>query len=886
MTRTRGNQWRSLLGAILLVIVGLAACGGESASVAPPAPPPAPPPFQPQPVEVKSAGGTEVATLMTAEGGGYTLNGEAFAGGEVEAEGKTFTLALVEGNWVATFQPVSVEVALGDSRDEITLMTTEAGGWTRDGEEFSAGEFSTEDGRIYDFQESDGEWTATFQPQAVEVQLGDTDDEITLMSTEVGGWTLDGDDFEAGVLILEDGRTYDLQMDDGQWTATFQPDSVVVLLGDSGDDIVLMTTEDGGWTLDGEPFRAGRHTLNGRTYTIVRTQGMWRARFSAHTVRVPLGEFGGTVEVTEGEDGGWWIGDTPITNNYIYRASNGNRYRLVQDRRGNWTGAFVSIPESIAGTSVIAHTREDGSGFDLDGANGELDRNGRGEITVGRYSYRVSRDAEGTLGGDIFDTSAAFASKYSVPLGDDGIGLSQNGEVLVIDHQNDEDRADIRVALSDLIPDGEATTSGDSIIDEVRTSIVGLVNDFKSWVQLSSSANSSTYNAEKYAVWDDINELLADRLDIEDTDGGKDILPRLTLSSSRSERIEDEEDAIELLDDVVAALSSSRGLEAALSRGGVFEDNHAFGPENAYTLYAAEDALTQMTYGVHPTADLRFGAWRNRARPNAQSSLTDNVRGAYAWSADMTETYWIDLPTRGLAIFQGHTSAIDTEDSFVDATITMSANFEDSTVETVVQDLMDRTTSAVWHDGDGYVRLVKLPIAVISRDGISRRSSAIFEGKTDPQNNFGTETGGRFRSNYTTVEYQALSTPHQVTSNSDSTRDGEINGRFVGTDLTGSLSAGPLGAIGTFELFIDKANNTKGLIGGFGVSREGNLTLPDTGNSTRAAFEWDFGRVFGKFGENSVTWSVPFPLDADLVNGARPTTGDDSKANYYRVDPN
>ena len=103
MTHFHGKFGLPLLGAMLLLLAGLAGCGSEPAPVVqPPAPPPAPPPFQPQPVEVKSAGGVTVVTLMTAEGGGYTLNGEPFAGGEVENEGRMYALALEDGNWVAT----------------------------------------------------------------------------------------------------------------------------------------------------------------------------------------------------------------------------------------------------------------------------------------------------------------------------------------------------------------------------------------------------------------------------------------------------------------------------------------------------------------------------------------------------------------------------------------------------------------------------------------------------------------------------------------------------------------------------------------------------------------------------------------------------------------
>ena len=114
--------------------------------VRPPAPPPAPPPFQAEEVVVLSATDVSitVATLMTTESGGFTLNGEAFTGGDVNlADGRTYTLTLADGAWAATFQPREIQVALGVSGDSVSLYTTEAGGFTRNGRAFGSGDTVT-----------------------------------------------------------------------------------------------------------------------------------------------------------------------------------------------------------------------------------------------------------------------------------------------------------------------------------------------------------------------------------------------------------------------------------------------------------------------------------------------------------------------------------------------------------------------------------------------------------------------------------------------------------------------------------------------------------------------------------------------------------------------
>ena len=75
----------------------------------PPAPPPAPPPFRPQPVEVALGENGGNITLMTTEAGGFTLNGEAFTGGPanpVEGEGgRMYVLTLTDGTWSAALVP-------------------------------------------------------------------------------------------------------------------------------------------------------------------------------------------------------------------------------------------------------------------------------------------------------------------------------------------------------------------------------------------------------------------------------------------------------------------------------------------------------------------------------------------------------------------------------------------------------------------------------------------------------------------------------------------------------------------------------------------------------------------------------------------------------------
>ena len=87
-----------------------------------------PPPFRPQPVEVALGESGDNVTLMTTEAGGFTLNGEVFeSGGTVETEGKTYLLTLADGSWTAAFQAVEIMIALGITEESVTLTQAEDG---------------------------------------------------------------------------------------------------------------------------------------------------------------------------------------------------------------------------------------------------------------------------------------------------------------------------------------------------------------------------------------------------------------------------------------------------------------------------------------------------------------------------------------------------------------------------------------------------------------------------------------------------------------------------------------------------------------------------------------------------------------------------------------
>ena len=274
------------------------------------------------------ASGTSV-TLATTEVGGWTLDGEAFAGGAeapVEGEGgRWYVLTLGEdGTWTAAFVPVEVMVDLGASGASVTLATTEVGGWTLDGEAFAGGAEAPvegEGGRWYVLTlGEDGTWTAAFVPVEVMVDLGASGASVTLATTEAGGWTRDGEAFSSGTTVQGGtnvatglANEYELTFgEDGTWTAAFVPVEVMIDLGASGASVTLATTEAGGWTRDGEAFSSGTTVQGGTSVATglaneyeltLGEDGTWTAAFVPMELMIDLGASGASVTLATTEPG-------------------------------------------------------------------------------------------------------------------------------------------------------------------------------------------------------------------------------------------------------------------------------------------------------------------------------------------------------------------------------------------------------------------------------------------------------------------------------------------------------------------------------------------------------------------------------------------------------
>ena len=270
-----------------------------------------------------------------------------------------------------------------------------------------------------------------FQPQTVVVKLGDHGGATTLISTQSGGWTRDGQAFASGNTVTgENSASYRLTLSNGTWRAEFiAPDPEAVSLGTSGDRVQLQIQEDGSYQLDGEPFATGSvvDADNGNQYRLeLGSDGTWSAVFVTAEQRVRLGTSGETRQVGRSEDGGYTVDGETLTSGMVVEATNGNQYRLELGRDGTWSAVFVAAEQRVQlGTSGETRqvARLESGRYTLDGRlllSGDTVRVANGN------QYRLELGSDGTW-------SAVFIAPASirVPLGTSGesrqVGRSENG---------------------------------------------------------------------------------------------------------------------------------------------------------------------------------------------------------------------------------------------------------------------------------------------------------------------------------------------------------------------------------------------------------------------------------------------------------------------------
>ena len=271
------------------------------------------------------------------------------------------------------FVPTTAVVTLGTKGGATTLISTQSGGWTHNGQSFSSGEtVRGQNAATYRLTLSGNTWSAAFVPgDPTRVRLGSSGDEVSLATQEDGSYLLGTAAIRSGhVVSARNGNRYALNLgESGTWSAEFlPPDPLRIALGTSGDSVNIERREDRSFSIGDSPLLSGHEVraANGNRYTLaLGTDGVWRADFVESTPqRVTLGASGRTVLVTTLEDGTHQLDGGPLRSGEVRETANGAKYRFSLDADRRWSATFVTDPEIVSlgahGGTVLVARQENG----------------------------------------------------------------------------------------------------------------------------------------------------------------------------------------------------------------------------------------------------------------------------------------------------------------------------------------------------------------------------------------------------------------------------------------------------------------------------------------------------------------------------------------------
>ena len=626
------------------------------------------------------------------------------------------------------------------------------------------------------------------ESEAVEVRLGDNGGTVTLMTTADGGFTLDGEAFVGGAenpVEGEGGRRYVLTLADGSWTAAFLPTEVMIDLGAGGTTVTLATTEAGGWIRAGEAFSSGT-TVQGDTNAATGTA---------------------------------------------------NEYELTL-ADGTWTPTYRPVRMTIAGTGVEAIAREDGSGYDA--GEDSLSATGAGEITApGGAMYRVVKDADGMLAGTRFDRPMVGQPMAVNIQGTDNPAPKLSGDdraTAANEEGTSLEALGAKFSMADLLNSGAATATGANIVAKARAEIAKLRDYVAALVALyrDDGLDRSALDGQIDDKWDDADDQLA-------TIFGSGTANRVG-NSITLERETSPSRVVDAFDRLVEALSSEEAFAAATLAGGP-DAMQGFLERNAAQASAAFNRLkSTATARLGALGSTRFGAATFNETDKAQSGFGTAERvQAFAWATIEATRRASDVQTAGYGFYTGQTHAADQDGNLYSGAIDIEVRFARMAVTGLVTELARVDTQEPWiHGLGGEVSGIFLPTARLRRAGswaVTDRSEA---------------NRGRL-----SFMAQAGGWPDQ-SLDAGSTFSGQLLGRG---DAAGSE------AIGTWQAV---AGSTT-LAGGFGASRGLDLDPPG------AALTSDFATI-GRTGDMGATLETGPAALSVVADDAGTTEVDESRA--------
>ncbi len=679
----------------------------------------------------------DTVTLGRREDGSYWLEEMAVTSGETTVHagnGNTYTLTLGEdGMWMAEYMEMVVEVMLGTSGETVTVSKSEDGGyWLGEMEVESGVTLATaSNGNRYRLMmDTEGMWMAEYVPMTGTVTVGSLGVTLETVQAEDGSWTVvspvsgEPETLTDGATFMVGGNTYTL-MDDGEgnWMATYREEMVTVMLGMSGETVVLTKREDGSYWLGEMRVEDGVTMVtvtNGNMYTLsMGADGMWMAMHEAPQTQVALGTSGTTVTLVREEDGTYTLDGDAFMSGGRVTAGNGNVYTVTLVD-GAWMAEYQPESMAIEGTGgLLAVSREDGEGYDVDGAL--LPSSGMGDIDTDRSgSYRVRRQ-DGMLTGMRLDNVKIGAAKFRTD------GLSANPAM----RGDDKSTADINEAntalvvkgenypFADLLGDGVSQTKGTNFVAEARTKLEGIREKIVQILAVFDTDSQRDEQIEKQwgtaasgnAKTNVKGVLAAVFKGTGTTNTGFD-----SLFGDEAEP--DDDRALGEIDDLLEALTSAEELAAALGDDGVLEGAAKAG--DAGTIFGATKTESTVTYGEY--GNTRYGTITRRQRADATEKAEYKVspktgeRGAFAFGVTDNTARSRYVQTAGTARYEGETLAVSGADRQYAGDIEISINFTAEKVDGLITNLMTAEGER-WEYLFGEVDSIVLPKADLTLQG-------------------------------------------------------------------------------------------------------------------------------------------------------------------------
>ena len=637
----------------------------------------------------------------------------------MSSNGGSYTLTMgADGMWAAAFMPMEITVDLGASGESATLWTTEAGGFTLGGEDFSSGGSYTAEGLTYTLtMGADGAWSAAFTPMTQTVTLGSSGSSVTLASTEAGGWAIGSSAVESGATQRADnGNDYTLTLDDdGTWSAAFMPAGVAVRLGGSGETVTLWTTETMGVTLDGQAVASGTTTTTNaadETYVLSRGEdGTWSAAHRPASATVEL-DSDNSVTLMTNEAGAWTLDGALVSSGQTVEGGDNaatgaaNQYELTLGADG-WTAAYQAATMTIGGTGGLEATaREDGSGYDVGDAS--LPASGSGQITVEGAMYRVAKGADGMLAGTRFDANIEGTVMKVDTLGTTGAPslLADNSDTALNEKNTALEFHNADFSMGDLLGSGVATAEGPNIVAKARADMVKIRNRVAALVALKRDGglDGNALNAQLLLQWN-----AADKLALA-------VFGQIDDANPALERTTSESRVLDAFDRLVEALSSVEAFQAATLANGPdkLQGFKNLGAAAAATAFNRVEWWSTARLGT--LGSTRFGAavWNDRDNATANDPNPERAQ-AFAWSTMLQTRRSSDVRVSGAANYQGRTHAADQAGNLYAGTIDINVRFTRQSVDGRVGGLERTDTGDPFTYGlGGAVTGIVLPTARLS----------------------------------------------------------------------------------------------------------------------------------------------------------------------------